>query len=196
MPGVERAPEGVPCAEAVRPDEASGERARAPGLPAALAPLVRWSLVVASTGVVLAVDQLTKWWARGLDEPIELVGSLRFNLAFNSGAAFSSFQGAGSLIGVVGLLVVAFLLRASARIATRLGVVCMGMVIGGALGNLIDRVVQPGAGLFGGRVTDFIDLQWWPIFNLADMALSLGGLALVAMGLIRPGGLATTAADR
>ncbi len=160
-----------------------------------LAPGLRWSLVAVSVAVVLGVDQLTKWWARGLDEPIELVGSLRFSLAFNSGAAFSSFEGAGSLIGVVGLVVVAFLLRASTRLATRLGVVCMGMVIGGALGNLVDRVVQPGAGLFGGKVTDFIDLRWWPIFNVADMALSLGGLALVGMGLIRPGGLGVAPVD-
>lgn len=141
------------------------------------------------------VDQLTKWWARGLDAPIEVVGSLRFNLAFNSGAAFSSFEGAGSFIGIVGVVVVGFLLRASTRIATRFGVVCMGLVIGGALGNLFDRVVQPGAGLFGGKVTDFIDLQWWPIFNVADVALSLGGVALVVMGLIRPSGLGATTAD-
>ncbi|MFN0025639.1 MAG: signal peptidase II [Acidimicrobiales bacterium] len=160
-----------------------------------LTPALRWALVAGAAGSVLVLDQLTKWWARGLTEPIDLVGSLRFNLAFNSGAAFSSFQGAGSIIGVIGLVVVAFLLRASARIATRFGVVCMGMVIGGALGNLVDRVVQPGAGLFGGKVTDFIDLQWWPIFNVADMALSLGGLALVATGLIRPGGLGVTPAE-
>jgi len=143
----------------------------------------RWLLIGSAVSVVLLADQVTKYWARTLDEPIDIVGSLRFNLAFNSGAAFSRFEGWGSVIGVVGIIIVAVLLRTSRSVSNRAGAVCLGLVIGGALGNLVDRVVQPGPGLFGGKVTDFIDVQWWPIFNVADIALTCGGLALVLVGM-------------
>ena len=70
----------------------------------------RWKLAIASgVSTVVVLDQLTKWWARGLDGPIDLIGSLRFNLAFNSGMAFSRFEGWGSLIGVVGVVIVVVL---------------------------------------------------------------------------------------
>jgi len=143
----------------------------------------RWGIIAGAAATVIVVDQLTKWWARGLDEPIDLVGSLRFNLAFNSGAAFSRFEGWGSVIGVVGIIIVVVLLRASLHLSNRIGALCMGAIVGGAIGNLIDRAVQPGSGLFGGKVTDFIDLQWWPIFNVADIALTVGGILLVLVGL-------------
>jgi signal peptidase II len=151
----------------------------------ALSSAARWTAIGVAAGLVVAVDQLTKWWARGLDRPIDLIGSLRFNLAFNSGAAFSSFEGLGSLIGVAGVVIVVVLLRFSLQVTNRVGAVFMGVVIGGAIGNLVDRLVQPGDGLFGGKVTDFIDLQWWPIFNVADIALTVGGLLLVLTGLRR-----------
>ncbi len=136
-----------------------------------------------AAAIVIAFDQLTKYFARRMDAPVHVLGSLRFNLAYNSGAAFSRFQGWGSVIGVIGVLVIAVLLRSSLRVDSRLGAACLGVVIGGALGNLLDRVVQPGPGLFGGKVTDFIDLQWWPIFNVADMALTCGGILLVVIGM-------------
>jgi len=151
----------------------------------ALSSTARWTAIGTAAAVVVALDQLTKWWARGLDGPIDLIGSLRFNLAFNSGAAFSRFEGWGSLIGVAGVVIVVALLRFSLQVTNRIGAVLMGVVIGGALGNLVDRLVQPGDGLFGGKVTDFIDLQWWPIFNVADIALTVGGLLLVLTGLRR-----------
>lgn len=177
---------------------AGADAATEPGEPApqdngpSLGARQRWLLIGTAIAVVIIVDQLTKAWARTLDEPIDLIGSLRFNLAFNSGAAFSRFEGWGSVIGVVGVIIVAVLLRTSRSVANRAGAVCLGLVIGGALGNLIDRVVQPGAGLFGGKVTDFIDVQWWPIFNVADIALTCGGLALVLVGMrpARSGGAA------
>jgi signal peptidase II len=166
-------------------DEADSATLAAPSL----SPMVRWASIGAAAAVVVALDQVTKWWARGLDRPIDLIGSLRFNLAFNSGAAFSRFEGWGSLIGVAGVVIVVVLLRFSLQLTSRAGAVCMGVVVGGALGNLIDRMVQPGDGFFGGKVTDFIDLQWWPIFNVADIALTVGGLLLVLTGMRRsPGG--------
>lgn len=151
-----------------------------------MTPLGRWRWIVGTAAVVVAVDQLTKWWARTtLDEPVHVIGSLQFNLAFNSGTAFSRFEGWGSVIGVVAIVVIAVLLRAGRRVASRRGALAMGAVIGGALGNLADRVFQAGPGFFGGRVTDFIDLQWWPIFNVADMAIVVGA-ALLALSAGRP----------
>lgn len=149
----------------------------------ALSAAARWGYLCGTAALVIVLDQLTKWWARSLDEPIDLIGSLRFNLAFNSGAAFSRFEGWGSIIGVVGIVIVVVLLRSSLHLTNRIGAICMGAVLGGAIGNLIDRAVQPGNGIFGGKVTDFIDLQWWPIFNVADIALTVGGVLLVVVGL-------------
>ena len=57
--------------------------------------------------------------------------------------------------------------------------VLLGMVLGGAVGNLADRVARAGDGFLGGAVVDFIDLQWWPVFNAADSAIVVAGVILV-----------------
>ena len=137
------------------------------------------ALVVAA--IVVVLDQLTKHWAinRLTDgRDIDVIGSLRFNLAFNSGMAFSRGEGLGPIIGVVAVVVVAVLLVGLRREGSRLGDIASGMVIGGALGNVVDRMFR-GDGWFHGSVVDFIDLQWWPIFNVADMAITIGGVLLV-----------------
>jgi signal peptidase II len=59
------------------------------------------------------------------------------------------------------------------------GAVAIGLILGGALGNLLDRTFREGDGLLGGHVVDFVDLQWWPVFNVADAAVSVGGVLLV-----------------
>jgi signal peptidase II len=130
---------------------------------------------------VLAVDQLTKWWAvEALSggRTIDIVGSLRLRLAFNTGSAFSLAQGRGALISLLALAIVAVLLR-SGRYATRpVSAVAIGLVVGGALGNLLDRAFREGEGFLGGGVVDFIDLQWWPVFNVADSAIVVGAILL------------------
>jgi signal peptidase II len=65
----------------------------------------------------------------------------------------------------------------------RLGV---GLVLGGALGNLTDRVFREGTGFLGGAVVDFVDLQWWPVFNVADAAVCVGALLLVLTAAREP----------
>jgi signal peptidase II len=142
----------------------------------------RWSLLAGIAAGVLAFDQLTKWWAvNTLDtRMIDLVGSLRLRLTYNYGAAFSISQGRGALISVLAIIVVGVLVF-SGRQATRpLAAVALGMVLGGAIGNLSDRAFREGDGILGGGVVDFIDLQWWPIFNVADSAVVCGALLLVA----------------
>jgi signal peptidase II len=142
-------------------------------------------LLLAGVGVaVVAVDQLTKWWAverLSGGRTIDVVGSLRFNLAFNTGSAFSLAQGRGALISLLALVVVAVLLR-SGRYATRASsAVAIGLVVGGALGNLLDRAFREGEGFLGGGVVDFIDLQWWPVFNVADSAIVVGAILLFVL---------------
>jgi len=144
-------------------------------------------LLAASTAVaVLVVDQASKAWARTLDDPVGVVGSLQFRLAHNSGAAFSLFEGLGGVIGVLAVAIVAVLLVMLRSVVQPPAALAVGAVLGGAVGNLVDRVTQPGEGFLGGHVTDFIDLQWWPIFNVADIGITVGGAVLVWFS-IRPG---------
>lgn len=131
---------------------------------------------------VVAVDQLTKWWALvSLDDrDIDLVWTLRLNLVHNSGAAFGLGQGmevmiAGLALGFV--VVVAWASWGGRRLS--LPPVLLGMILGGAIGNLADRALRSGDGFLGGAVVDFVDLQWWPVFNAADAAIVVAGVILV-----------------
>lgn len=147
-------------------------------------------------GVVVVVDQLSKHWAlRGLaaGSTVDLVGSLRLALTFNTGTAFSLGDdlNLGPVVAVAALGVVAWLLL-SGHSATPVGAVSAGLVAGGAAGNLIDRALRSGpygapAGFMGGAVVDFIDLQWWPVFNVADAGIVLGAIALALASLRSPG---------
>jgi len=152
---------------------------------------LRVPLTVAT--VVVLADQLTKHWAvNALDDgrTIDLVGSLRFNLAFNKGMAFSQGTGLGPLIAIVGLLVVVVLLVSVGRATSPLYPAAVGLVVGGAVGNLLDRLLR-GEGWLRGGVVDFIDLQWWPIFNIADIGVTVGGVLLL-LSTMRPRRLVTS----
>jgi signal peptidase II len=137
----------------------------------------------AAAAVVLLLDQLTKHWAlQALDDgPIDLVGSLRLNLVFNDRAAFSLGFGSTTAIALVGCALVAGLVWMGVRAEQRTWALGLGIILGGALGNLADRAFRAGDGFLGGRVVDMVDLQWWPVFNLADAALWVGiGVLLLA----------------
>ena len=156
----------------------------------AVLPPRRLGLVATIAAVVLVVDQLTKNWAVSSlpgRPPVEVIGSLRFNLAYNTGAAFSfgAGKGLGPWIGLVAMVVVLGLaLGMTSRFAV--GAVAAGLVAGGALGNLADRAFRGDTGLLSGAVIDFIDLQWWPVFNVADAGVVVGALLLVVAGLRAP----------
>ncbi len=138
------------------------------------------ALCVAALVVVL--DQLTKTWAvNALSDghTIDLVGSLRFKLAFNTGASFSMGSGLGPFIAVVVVVVVVLLLRYARHVTSALGLVAVGMVVGGAIGNLLDRLFRSGDGFLQGGVVDFFDAQWWPIFNVADIGVVVGAVLLL-----------------
>jgi signal peptidase II len=132
--------------------------------------------------LVVLLDQLTKHWAlNALDTgPKDVVWTLRFNLAFNSGMAFSRGKGLGPVIGALALVVVvgAVIALARSRGIQRTWALPIGMIVGGAAGNLADRLFR-GDGWLRGSVVDFIDFQWWPIFNVADIGVTVGGAWLL-----------------
>lgn len=136
--------------------------------------------VIAVAVAVVVVDQLTKEWAllALADGAVDLVGSLRLRLVFNTGSAFSLASGNGPLLAVVAVVVVAVLLRAERDVRSTPARLALGAVVGGAVGNLIDRALRDGDGILGGAVVDFVDLQWWPVFNVADVAITVGAVAL------------------
>jgi signal peptidase II len=138
-------------------------------------------MVFAVAALVVVADQLTKWWATNelVDGDIDLVWTLRLRLVRNSGAAFSLAGGRGGIVALLAIGVVIILIVFGRAVDTRVGAVSLGLVLGGALGNILDRIFREGSGFLGGAVVDFIDLQWWPVFNVADAAVSIGGVLLV-----------------
>ncbi len=136
------------------------------------------ALALSVSAVIVVVDQLTKHWAvqrLGDGEEIHVLWTLQFNLAYNSGMAFSRGRGLGPLIGVVAVVVVGVLAVGAARIESTVARFAAGLLIGGAIGNLLDRLFRED-GWLRGRVIDFIDPQWFPIFNVADMGITIGAI--------------------
>jgi signal peptidase II len=136
-----------------------------------------YGVMSAVVAAVVLVDQLTKSWAvRELaDRSIHLFWTLRLELSFNSGFAFSQGQGLTRYITVLVVLLIAVLVWWSRGVDSWLLAIALALLIGGALGNLSDRLFRS----HGGAVIDFIDPQWWPVFNVADMAVSCGAVLLV-----------------
>lgn len=135
--------------------------------------------------IIIIIDQLTKMWAvktLSYGHPTELVPLVNFTLLHNTGAAFSFLADAGGwqrwlfmgLAIVISIGLIIWLLRLSVQ---QLGLaIALALILGGALGNLIDRVVY-------GYVVDFIDIYYqtwhWPAFNIADSAITIGVIILL-----------------
>jgi signal peptidase II len=143
---------------------------------------ILWSVAAG----VLILDRLTKLWAeRALAEPRDVIpGALTLRLTTNSGGAFSVGDRAPLLFAFAAILVSAAIAITSLRPRSRMHAIALGLILGGALGNLLDRALR-GPGLSGG-VIDFIDLHVWPVFNLADSAIVVGA-ALLAFAALREG---------
>ena len=137
------------------------------------------SLLVAA--VVVGLDQLSKHWAVSQlndGHTVHVLWTLQFNLAFNGGMAFGRGQGLGPIIGVIATIVVVVLVLSLRRSDGKLSIVAVGLIVGGAMGNIVDRLFRGDAWLHG-KVVDFIDFQWFPIFNIADMCVNVGGGLLI-----------------
>ena len=145
----------------------------------------RIGLFAAVAAVVYGLDQLTKYLAvRELsgEPPRRLVGELlQLDLIRNPGAAFGIGTGMTFVFTVIALVVAVVLVRTAPRLRSPAWALALGMLLGGALGNLTDRLFRsPGA--FRGHVVDFLALPDFPVFNLADMAVvgSAIGIALLS----------------
>ena len=148
-------------------------------------PAHRLRLTMAIALAVIALDQLTKHWAVNAltdQPPWHVVWTLQWNLTFNSGMAFSSGTGLGPFIGLVAIVVVVVVVAGVRKNPSKVVAVAAGLVVGGALGNLADRLFR-GDGWLHGSVVDFIDFQWFPIFNVADMAVNVGAVLFVLWSL-------------
>jgi signal peptidase II len=136
-------------------------------------PPARAGLVFAA---VLAADQVTKALVTsslGRGEEREIVGFVKLVDVRNSGVAFGQLQNGGIIVSIIIALALSALLVYFARNATRPWVwLPTGLLLGGALGNVIDRIRE-------GAVVDFIKLPHWPAFNVADSAITIGVVVLV-----------------
>lgn len=144
----------------------------------------RAGLVVGVATAVVVLDQLTKTWAINVlsTRDIDLFWGMRLHLTRNTRAAFS-FGFGGSLMALLAIAVVIVFLSMGRYVDTTIGVLSLGLVLGGALGNLGDRAFRAPGGFLGGAVVDFVDPGFWPIFNVADAAISIGGVLLVLVAL-------------
>jgi signal peptidase II len=126
----------------------------------------------------VALDQASKWLVRRAadDLPLEMGWGFGFRLLSNSGVSFGRLTGSADLVlaAVAALAVVVLVVLLVGPSRYRLG---LGLLLGGAVGNLIDRVRF-------GAVVDFIDVPWWPTFNLADAAI-VAGVALILVEVLR-----------
>jgi signal peptidase II len=143
-----------------------------------------WVRAALLAAAVVVLDQFAKGIVEdriSIGEQIEVLGPLEFTLTHNRGVAFGLAGGAGAplvLVTLVALGVVGYLFS---RNPARGGMwVAVGLLVGGAVGNLVDRVRL-------GHVTDFIDLPPWPPFNLADVAITAGVILLVILYLLDSG---------
>ena len=148
----------------------------------------RRAAIVAVAAAVVVVDQVSKTWALHHTTPARhVVGPLWLTLTFNTGAAFGLGRGVTPVVEAVVVLIVVALLVVGRRITSaspRAAVAGTGLLLGGAVGNLADRVIRH----HGGAVIDFIDVarvgthDYWPVFNLADSAVVIGAV-LTALAL-------------
>lgn len=153
---------------------------------ARIKPSTRAALVLA--GLVVAADQASKWWliTQVMAPPrvIEVSGFFNLVMVWNRGVSFGLFDGEASygpwLLVALSLAVVGVLAVWLARTSDRVSALALGAIIGGALGNIVDRVHY-------GAVADFLDLHvgayHWPAFNVADSAITLGVGALILEAL-------------
>jgi signal peptidase II len=143
-------------------------------------------VLLAVATVVVVLDQVTKALAVSQladGRVVRVVGELlQLRLTFNPGAAFSFATGYTFVFTIIAAIVVVVILRISPRLRSLPWAVALGGLLGGAVGNLIDRIWRDPAP-FRGHVVDFIELPHWPLFNLADSAIVGAAVLMVVLSL-------------
>jgi len=151
----------------------------------------RIGVFVCVAAIVLALDIVSKVLVVANLQPGErtrlLGGAIYLDIARNSGAAFSLGTGFTAILTLIAIAVVVVIVRAAKRLHSRGWAIAFGLILGGALGNLVDRIFRA-PGVFRGYVVDWIslfgpDAEHWPIFNLADSAIVCGAILAAALSL-------------
>jgi signal peptidase II len=164
--------------------------------PEAAAPVVvrprKVGLLAAIAGVVVILDLLSKIIIVATidpNQPVKVLGGLVYlSLIRNSGAAFSMATGYTWILALVAIVVVVLIIRMAPRLRSTPWAISLGLVLGGAIGNLIDRIFRA-PGFLQGHVVDFVSVfgpnaEYFPVFNVADSAITVGGISLVITALL------------
>lgn len=162
-------------------------------------PPLRLRLLLVIAAVVIALDVLTKCLVVALIDPgtpVRIVGDVvTLTLVRNPGAAFSMATGMTWLLTCIAVAVVIGVVRMARKLRSPWWALGLGLVLGGAIGNLIDRFLRS-PGPLRGHVVDFISVGWWPVFNVADSAVVCGAILMVALTVfgVEPDGTRRSAA--
>ncbi len=139
--------------------------------------------IMTIAGMTVLLDRLSKMWVIQnfrLGESRRLASFFYLTFVQNTGTAFGFFQGNNRALGVLAFTIFCALLYGARGLTERggfWGAIGVGLVLGGAIGNMIDRVQY-------GQVIDFLDFRVWPVFNLADSAITVGAIS-IAIGLLK-----------
>ncbi|WP_235870576.1 signal peptidase II [Rhodococcus xishaensis] len=158
-------------------------------------------MLVGIAVVILAFDLVTKVLVVAFidpADPVRIIGdTVTLTLVRNPGAAFSMATGMTWLLTLVAVGVVIGVIRIGRSLGSPWWALGLGLVLGGALGNLVDRIFRS-PGPFQGHVVDFVSVGWWPVFNVADSAIVCGAILLVALTLfgVEPSGSRTSKASK
>jgi signal peptidase II len=170
--------ETAPGSDGARP--ASGELTTVP-------PRRRLRLLLSVAATVLILDIISKVLAVKFltpGVPVSIIGdTVTWTLVRNSGAAFSMATGYTWVLTLVAVGVVVGIIWMGRRLVSPWWAVGLGMILGGALGNLVDRFFRS-PGPLRGHVVDFLSIGWWPVFNVADPAVVGGAILLVGLSLL------------
>lgn len=144
------------------------------------------AVVFAVAAVIVLLDQASKSWVVANmpgREPIQLAGDwLQITYTRNPGAAFSMGGGFTILLSLVAVSVIVFIVRTSSRLASLPWAIALGGLLGGALGNLSDRMLRAPSPLRG-HVVDWIEFPHWPVFNVADASIVCSAVLMVVLSL-------------
>ena len=153
----------------------------------------RLGLVAAVAAGIVTLDQLSKTWViNNVHTRRHLFWTISLNVQVNNGIAFSQATGNPHLVTAIALAFVAVLVVVTVRSPGWYTAVVLGLVIGGASGNLVDRLFRHN----GGAVIDWIDPRFWPVFNVADAAVSVGVVLALAHSLFADGSRAGRDVDQ
>jgi len=153
----------------------------APGASDVTVRSTRFASIAIIAAAVLVLDQITKIWAASAleDRTIHVIWKLQLRLVRNPGTAFSLGEGLGPLLGVIACVIAVVLVRLARQPRTLASAVGIALILGGAVGNVIDRIVRSPHGFMTGHVVDFVDFQFWPVFNVADMGVTCGIILVI-----------------